>query len=181
MKKPTSSTVTPSSSDWASDGVVVYLVGLAVGVREGLVPNFGTKTISKGEYDYLATKNGDKLTIRKDVNFWNRQAAQSNVASQRDKVNAVAQKVESAKLQMDGANDALKKTLAKLEFCRPEDKAVEEAVAETWVLTADEHKETYLAAKAKLDDAEALLKEFQSVTFPDATEFTIDLTSVTLA
>ncbi len=42
MKKPTSSTVTPSSSDWASDGVVVYLVGLAVGVREGLVPNFGT-------------------------------------------------------------------------------------------------------------------------------------------
>jgi hypothetical protein len=181
MKKPTSSTVTPSSSDWASEPVVIFLVGLAIGVREGLVPNFGTKTISKGEYDYIATRDGDKLIVRKDVNFWNRQAAQTNVASQRDKVNAQAQKVESAKLQMDGANDALKKTLAKLEFCRPEDKATEEAVAETWVLTADEHKETYLAAKAKLDDAEALLKEFQAVTFPDAIEFTIDLTSVTLA
>jgi hypothetical protein len=181
MKKPTSSTATPSSSDWASDGVIVYLVGLSAGAKEGFVPSFGEKKLTKGEWDYRAVREGDTVKVVKEVNFWNRESAKTNVSQQQDKVNQLRVRMESAQLQMDGANKALEQTKAKLEYCRDEERAAEEAIAETWVLTALEHEETYKASKAKYDDACKVLAELKAVTFPEPTEFVIDLNTVKLA
>lgn len=198
MKKPTLSTVTPSDSDlvsdikpepvkvapvtdWASDLTIVYFVGLAAGVKEGFIPAFGEKKITKGEWDYKAVRVGDILTVTKEINFWNRQSVATSLASANDNLNKARHQLESARVQRDGAAHALEKSRAKLDFVRDEDRKKEEDVLLSWELTLEEHSATYDRMEAKFKDAEAEVKRLQSVTFPDATQFVIDLNKVTLA
>ena len=181
MKKPTSSTATPSESAWANDLTIVYFVGLAAGVKEGFIPSFGEKKITKGEWDYKAVRDGDVLTVTKEVNFWNRQSVAQSLASATDTLNKVRVQLESAEGQRDGAKKALDRSRENLKFVSDEKRATEEVLVESWELTLDEHTATYNRMKAKFDEAEKEVKRFQAVTFPDAEKFVIDLNNVKLA
>lgn len=180
MKKPTSSTATPSESVWANDLTIVYFVGLAAGVKEGLIPSFGEKKVTRGEWDYKAVRDGDTLTITKEVNFWNRQSVAQSLAGAVDTLNKVRIQLESAQGQMEGAQKALDRSRENLKFVSDDKRASEEVLVESWELTLDEHTATYKRMKAKFDDAEKEVKKYQAVTFPDSEKFVIDLNNVKL-